>query len=333
MSLRRFGSILSFVAAATIWSDPICAESTTSKAADAQHLFDEALALLDQNRAAEACPKLEQSLQLDPGIGTQFRLADCYERIGKRATAYRLFDEVARRCAVLSAPEHEQVAIERKTALKGQLQYLELRIESPVDGQELSIDQSPIARDQWSMRLPIDPGEHRFEARAEGHVAQSGSVSVSMGSQVTPLFIGRLKTRLPESHQFAASVTAPMGTVALRTRPNQIRTYRTIGYIGTGVGVLGLAIGGFYGATAVSKKNDSDPQCAGKTCNSLSAADLHNQAVTAGNLSTIFFVAGGVVTAGSLALLFSLPNEHRPPLTAGVGFATNSAFARLGGEF
>jgi hypothetical protein len=338
MFSRRFGKVLFLVATAACWTNPAFAAPTPSRptaddTAEAQRLFEEALALLDQNRAHQACPKLEQSLELDPGVGTQFQLADCYERIGKRATAYRLFGEVAQRCAALAAPEHEQLALQRKATLQSQLQYLEFRIESPIEGLELSIDQIPIPREQWSQRLPIDPGEHQFEVRAEGYQTLRGIVTVSLGDQVTPLTVGRLQTIPPDQRQVAASVTEPSGHVELSKPSAHIGTYRTIGYLGAGVGVAGLAVGGVYGLLALSKKNESDPDCLGQKCSTPTATELHNDAVRAGNLSTTFFVAGGVVTAASLALLLSLPKQNRTSLTAGIGVAPNAAFARLGGQF
>src|SRR5262249_24412526 len=59
---------------------------TPEQAAD--RLFKEAEVLARAGRYAEACPKLEESERLDPGIGTQFNLADCYERTGRVAHAY-----------------------------------------------------------------------------------------------------------------------------------------------------------------------------------------------------------------------------------------------------
>lgn len=342
MSSRLTTRLLFLSAMATGWlgvahASATSGDSNQAGAMEAQRLFDEALSLLDKNQAEHACPKLERSLQLDPGIGTQFQLADCYERLGKRATAYRLFDEVASRCAALGATEHAQLALQRKAALESQLQYLALEIQLPLDGLDLSLDQRPIPREKWADRLPVDPGVHNFVARAPGYAPLTGTVTVLAGTRVTTLGIGPVAAPTSGPGNALARVSQPTGTVDPIGQTNRADRYRTLGYVTTGIGVAGLAVGGVFGLVALSKKHDSDAQCHdqnnGQTCDSRTAQDLHNAAVVAGNYSTAFFVAGSIVTATGVTLLLTLPNKKPSTLNAGVGFAPHGAFARLGGDF
>src|SRR5678816_498104 len=85
-ALACFASLVSFGA-------PTLAQERDP--AGAQALFDQARELTRQGRFAEACPKLQESNRLDPGIGTQFHLADCYEQSGRIASAWAAFLEVA----------------------------------------------------------------------------------------------------------------------------------------------------------------------------------------------------------------------------------------------
>src|SRR5581483_5876986 len=62
--------------------------------AAAQALFDQAKDLASQGRHVEACQKLEESEKLDPGIGTEFHLADCWQHLGRTASAWAMFREV-----------------------------------------------------------------------------------------------------------------------------------------------------------------------------------------------------------------------------------------------
>src|SRR5688572_18113756 len=54
-------------------------EAPVKEESEARKLFKEGRSLAAEGRHAEACPKFEQSLQLEAGVGTRFNLADCYE--------------------------------------------------------------------------------------------------------------------------------------------------------------------------------------------------------------------------------------------------------------
>ncbi len=126
--------------------------------AAAQALFDAAKQLMAQGKYADACPRLEESQRLDPGIGTQFNLAACYEQLGRTASAWSMFLEVAGASKAAGQLEREKVARQRAAALEPRL--IRLTITAPG-------------------RLPgRPPGEARRRprgARAVGHAGARGS--------------------------------------------------------------------------------------------------------------------------------------------------------------
>ena len=70
-----------------------------------------------------------------------------------------------------------------------------------------------------------------------------------------------------------------------------------------GVGVVGIAIGGIFGAKALGKNSDANTgHCTGNVCDA-TGVSLRQDAVHAGNISTIAFVAGGVAIAGGAVLV------------------------------
>ena len=78
------------------------ARADDANASSADRLFNEANGLVQTGHYAEACPKFEQSQKLDPAIGTQFNLADCFEHVGR--TVQRLNGVPGR--LVVFAPVH-----------------------------------------------------------------------------------------------------------------------------------------------------------------------------------------------------------------------------------
>ena len=71
-----------------------CLASASAQSADgksqvaAEALFKEGRTLSASGHISEACPKFEASLHLDPALGTLLNLAECYEKLGKTASAW-----------------------------------------------------------------------------------------------------------------------------------------------------------------------------------------------------------------------------------------------------
>ena len=68
-------------------ASPAFAQSGSNKAA-AEALFSEGRSLASAGKCDEAIPKFQASQKLDPGIGTLLNLADCYEKVGRTASAW-----------------------------------------------------------------------------------------------------------------------------------------------------------------------------------------------------------------------------------------------------
>lgn len=116
------------------------AQPSDTDLASAQNLFDEAMQLMNRQRYSDACPKFEASQQILPGVGTQFNLADCYERTGKYASAWANFRAVATSLSKRGDTEREQVARSRADQLFPKLSYLTVRVVHPAPGLVLKRD-------------------------------------------------------------------------------------------------------------------------------------------------------------------------------------------------
>ncbi|WP_434040744.1 MULTISPECIES: hypothetical protein [Sorangium] len=148
--------------------------------AAAQALFDAARQLMAQGKHADACPKLEESQRLDPGIGTQFNLATCYEQLGRTASAWSTFLEVAGAARAAGQVEREKVARQRATALEPRL--VRLTITAPADAPadlQVKRDGALVGRAQWGIPVPVDPGKHTIEASAAGRAPFAKTVEAT----------------------------------------------------------------------------------------------------------------------------------------------------------
>ena len=88
MSRCTLGGVV--VALALSWAAAARAEPLDD-AARADASFKEAMQLRSGGHDAEACPKFAESQRLAPAVGVTLYLADCYEKTGRTASAWREF--------------------------------------------------------------------------------------------------------------------------------------------------------------------------------------------------------------------------------------------------
>ena len=169
----------------------------------------------------------------------------------------------------------------------------------------VSIDGKEGPRKLDGRALDVDPGEHTFVFElADGRKTEqrvllrerekAKSVAVTIGAP----------------HPAAASPAKPASGRGDAARPAEqsptsggSSPLKLVGFIAAGVGVAGLAVGTIFGLKASSKL--SAPQCdtSAKVCD----PGVIGDAKSAATVSTIGFVAGGVLVAGGLTLVLLAP--------------------------
>jgi hypothetical protein len=322
----RIGSphVLSFALALL----PAVALAEPRDPAAAQALFDEALSLMKKGRHADACPKLTESQRLDPGVGTQFHLADCLEKVGRTASAWALFLEVESVAKASGQSDRERVAGARAKRLEPRLPRL--RIEVPqgrnVPGLEVVRDGMAVGAAQWGTPIPVDPGPHEIVSNAPGRRSVSMSVEAREGETATfevPALDGAASEPVP------ATEGAP---VESEREPSSDRPLGIILGLGA-AGVIGVGVGATFGLMASSeyeKSNDSN------LC-SVHGVEVRNAAIRKGNVATIAFAVGGAALAGAgvLYLVTGGPSAAKEGhgVSGGVAVAPGFALLSVEGKF
>ncbi len=176
------------VVAATLTSSaiPSRALAQAEDQAGARALFTEGKRLMKAGKYAEACPKLEAAQKLYSSAGILLNLADCYEKIGRTASAWTRFGEAVSVANRSNRPEDADEARRRQEALEPALVRLVVRVTSPVPGLVVTRDGVTLDEAIWGATLPVDPGDHLVRAEAPGYEPWSTSVSVTRrGDTVT----------------------------------------------------------------------------------------------------------------------------------------------------
>jgi len=302
---------------------PAAAEVTAGQRATAEALFQQAAELMEQKKFDQACEQFAASQELDPALGTTLYLADCYEQLGKTASAWALFQEAADGARRAQQADREQIANERAASLKVRLSKLELRV-SPqhrVPGLELRLNDTPVPSASWNGPLPVDPGPTRVEARAPGKKPWSVQVKIADGPSTQVVEVGQLvDAPQPVSSALDEKLTAR----------DPGATQRTVGYVVGAVGVVGLALGGYFGYRAMSLNKDSKGECRADDPNACTneGAATRQDAHTAATLSTITSISGGVLLGTGLTVVFTAPSAA--PSRAGSGLPAQAALPAFG---
>lgn len=313
--VTRVAGCLAIVAALALVGARAEAQPAPSRAdvAQAQTLFDDARRLMAKGEYGEACPKLEKSQALDPAPGTQFHLADCYEHTGRAASAARLFGVVADAARASNKPDKEQIARDRAAALEGRLSRVTVVVAPPsrVPGLVVMRDGAVVDEAAFGKPVAVDAGEHVVEASAPGRLPFRQVVAVREGA-ADPTVTVSLAAAAAD-----APTPAPVAPPASTSEPDAGGGLGPQRIVAIGVGALGvggLVVGTVFGLTAKSKHDEAQADfCPTATQCTPRGVELTDDAQTAATVSTIGFVAGGVLVAGAAALFLTAPSRRAAP--------------------
>lgn len=183
--MKRFRSALPAAACAAVLSLAWSAAADSASETEAKALFREGRALAATGNYDRACPKFEQSLTLDPGIGTKFNLADCYEHVGRTATARTLFLEVAAVAREAGQGDREQVATARAKDLEPQIHRLTIDVSGKQSGLTIRRDGVEVPPSQWGTAQFVDPGTYDVSVTAPGKKEWKSHVEVPRSGDAT----------------------------------------------------------------------------------------------------------------------------------------------------
>ncbi|APR81750.1 Hypothetical protein A7982_07099 [Minicystis rosea] len=324
---------MGMLAAVMLAGRPAHAQSADDKAA-AEALFDEGKRLFLAKQFAEACPKLESSQRLDPGIGTLLYLADCYEGMGRVASAWATYREAAGAAKAAGQADRERVARGRATLLEPKLYRLTLTVTAPTTpGLEVKRNDAIVKKEVWGAGVPVDPGTYQISAAAPGKKPWSSKVEIPGGAGAQTFTIPALEdapeappVKPPEPVKQAEPPPPPPPP------PSGLGPQRVAGIAVGAAGVAALAVGGVFGGLAIGKNSKAKELCPEVQCSDATGVDASVTAGKFADASTGLMVAGGVMAVGGLVLLLTAPSAKpadRAPDKAWITPVVGSGFAGL----
>src|SRR5262249_53123580 len=138
-----------------------------------------------------ACPKLVESGRLDPGVGTLLTLGECYDHLGKSASAWSTFREAAALAHTRGQKAREKVARSRASAIEPELSKLQIDVppSSEVTGIAVLRDQEAVGKPIWGTQVPIDPGDHTIAVSAPSRKPWTQKVHIERAKALTTVSV------------------------------------------------------------------------------------------------------------------------------------------------
>jgi len=203
-----------------------------------------------------------------------------------------------------------------------------VRIEGALPAEvSVQIDGAPIARELLGEARPVNPGPHKIEG-------QRGSQHA-----VVELVLAESEQK-PALLRFSSQVAAPPAALSPTPAPAPLSDsagaglgkQRTFALIAGGVGLVGVGVGSVFGLKSKSDHDEAEKYCDGSECSDARGVSAGTDAHSAGNISTVAMIIGGVGLAGAAVLWFTAPTpseQQGARLGVGVGAGT----LRVQGQF
>lgn len=323
-----------------------CAQQGGVDKAAAEVLFDRGVAAMHADEVEKGCDLFEQSLRIEPGIGAMLYLAECYEKLGKTASAWAMFREGASAAHAEGQTDRANAGYKRAARLVPKLSTITLQVapDALTPGLEVLRDGMPVAQGLWNIGVPVDPGKHSVQARAPGHEPWTSEVDVSAEPAQLTINIPKLTAAEvvpppPSPPPVAQPVLAPLAAPSaapIRTDARPVTGWpveRTIGLVVGGAGIVALGTSAYFGLRAIDKNDAAKDVCPkSPNCPDERGPALTRSSQSAARLANVFAIGGAALAITGLVVYLAGGSQEAAPAVA---VAADHTGARLtvGGAF
>jgi hypothetical protein len=243
-------------------------------------------------------------------------LARTQAKLGKVVSAQESYNKIIREWGNNPSPppafkDAVEAAKAEVGAVSAKVASVTVNVEGPTNP-SVTIDGQAVPSAALGLKRPVDPGQHKVTATADGYKPADTTFSVAEG--------GTAAATLKMEKAAAGAVVAAPGPATPAPGPSPTEPgadtssskgsmNKTLAFVAFGVGGAGLVVGAITGLMAAGKASDLKTACnADKACPSTEQDNVDSYK-TMGTLSTIGFVVAGVGGVTGLVLLLTAPKD------------------------
>ena len=303
--LRSFWLGLVLLLALTLSGHTVRAAESEEDVATARKLAEEGQTALNTKDYPTAADRFRRAEELHHAPTLLVGLARAYVGLGKFVRARESYNKVLHQPLPKDPPPAFTQALKDAKAEIGPVESKIAWVTIVVSGTDkpavkLDGDEVPVAA--LGAKRAVDPGDHVVTATAEGFSTDEKRFASESGASAD---VALALTALPSSKPIPGPAPASGDSGAGDTQ-------RLAGFIGIGVGAAGLVVGAITGGLAMGKHSSLSDACPNGQCPASEQSDLDSYH-TLGLVSTIGFIAGGVLAAAGLVVVLTAPSDPSEP--------------------
>jgi hypothetical protein len=306
------------------------APAATADEAKRGELYGEGIRLAAASRWAEAKDRFQAALALRASPKVFFSLAQTEEQLGQVASASRDYGRALDAARAAREPEVEASSERAIAAVAPRVPRVRIVVSgageatATLNGEPAKIGEP----------LPVDPGAYHVVVSAAGHREATATVAIGERQQIdVPIGVDQTPSGSVAVVPLPATVSGPRPAETSPVTEGHSGSWRAAAIVTAGLGLVGVGVGSYLGLDAKSKLDESNNSgCAPNDNCSPAAGKIRDDAITAGNASTVAFIVGGVLLAGGVVLWLVAPS--RKVATVGLspmGLPRGSGLALSGG--
>jgi hypothetical protein len=318
------------------------AKLTDEERAVARAAASAGVELLQQGRYAEALDRFQRAESLVHAPTHLLYIARTQVKLGQLVAASETYLKVTREALPADAPrafiDAQAAAGQEEKDLEAHIPTLLIRVEgNGASEATVTMDGMALPSAMIGLSAPVDPGTHALRAVAKDGTSAELQLKVGPGSHETALLRLRAAEPMPALSPAHAPGAATSPAPGAETEPPSsgagVRTI--LGWVGVGVGVVGLAVGTAFVAINRSKRTDANNLCT-NGCppgDKTHIQSLDQQADNAATGAWIGYVAGGAALATGLVLLFTSGEATKTDASSGLHPWIGVGAGGVAGEF